>query len=427
MARHRRRWTRQPPGSAAAPPAGVPGAAGIEILDLGHRRRRSRRRFAQRVGHQTTVGRVRRQRGEPAQAARRAQTPTSRTTSWRGRKPIRKTLPPASWVSVENAMTLILASRAIGLTASTSAASSGPRISCAPSAIAERAAAGGAPGGAAGVARHQGQPFAWRSRTAPAAPLRASPCRARHWRPTAARSSATLTGPVAGGGSGPPDRPRHRRRREFRGRPIGWLRRAERCRYHPAAARGEREQQRESSKVEANRGRRQCSKDGLRQGCEWRRDPSHRTPASKPGAKQSERQSPRRSGRRRRPARRPWTAMRDPADWHPAACAGAGSASGRDADRQSRRHHAARALGAAQCRPHPVRGHQGDRRGCSPASASTSRSTPITTTMPSGCGPPFSRRCAAAKDSRWSPTPARRWSPTPATSWCGRRLPRTCR
>ncbi len=67
-------------------------------------------------------------------------TDTSRITSWRGRKPIRKALPPASWVAVENAIILTLASRATGFTASTSAANNGPRISCAPSDKAERAA-----------------------------------------------------------------------------------------------------------------------------------------------------------------------------------------------------------------------------------------------------------------------------------------------
>ena len=78
-----------------------------------------------------------------------------------------------------------------------------------------------------------------------------------------------------------------------------------------------------------------------------------------PARKQSERQSPPRSGAPLRPAAA--MAERDAADWHAGACAGAGSASGRDADRQSRRHHAARAVGPARCRPHPVRGHQGHR------------------------------------------------------------------
>ena len=45
----------------------------------------------------------------------------------------------------------------------------------------------------------------------------------------------------------------------------------------------------------------------------------------------------------------------------PGAYAGARSASGRNTDRQSRRHHAARAVGPAQCRPHSVRGHEGHR------------------------------------------------------------------
>src|SRR5207253_2318973 len=78
---------------------------------------------------------------------------TSRTTSWRGRKPIRNTLAPASCVAVEKAMTLTLASRATGPTAATSAAKSGPRISCAPSVSAERAA----------LAALSGVPPVWRT------------------------------------------------------------------------------------------------------------------------------------------------------------------------------------------------------------------------------------------------------------------------
>ena len=103
-------------------------------------------------------------------------------------------LPPASSVTVEKAMTLRWASRAIGLTASTSAASSGPRISRAPSAIAARAALAGPVGVAAGVARHQGQPIARRFEQRQLRGVEDRLAELRHWRPTAAPTVATLAG-----------------------------------------------------------------------------------------------------------------------------------------------------------------------------------------------------------------------------------------
>ena len=89
----------------------------------------------------------------------------------------------------------------------------------------------------------------------------------------------------------------------------------------------------------------------------------------------------------------------------------------RDADRQSRRHHAPRARDPRRRRPHRLRGYAGDAGADRPLRHRARRSSPITSTMPSGSAQNSSPRSARARRWRSSATPERRSSPIRATAW----------
>ena len=99
----------------------------------------------------------------------------------------------------------------------------------------------------------------------------------------------------------------------------------------------------------------------------------------------------------------------------------------RHPDRQSRRHHAARARDAGRRRPDRLRGHPRHPQAARPLrhrDAADALSRPQ-------CGDRRGRRCCSgspkARPSRWFPMPARRLFPIRASSWCARRRkPDTC-